>query len=231
MSLMKGKKILIIEDEKNMRLGLRDNLLYDGYQVVCAETGEEGLELYKSENPDLILLDVMLPKMDGIEVCRILRKEKKQQPLIIMLTAKGQEIDKVLGLETGADDYITKPFNLRELLARVKAVLRRAEKNCQIDLYSFGDVEIDFSRQEVRKGGIRIEFTTMELKLLNYLICHKGIPVSRETLLDNVWGYERFPTTRTVDNHVLKLRKKLEDDPESPQHFLTMHGFGYKFVD
>lgn len=227
---LKGKKILIVEDEANMRMGLKDNFLYEGYQVICAETAEEGLDIYRSENPDLILLDVMLPKMDGIQLCRILRKENRQIP-IIMLTAKGQEIDKVLGLETGADDYITKPFNLGELLARIRAVLRRTTRDPEPDFYTFGDVEIDFLHREVRKGGTHIELTNKEFELLKYLISRNGVPVSRECLLDEVWGYESFPNTRTVDNYILRLRKKLEDDPESPQHFLTVHGFGYKFVD
>lgn len=227
---LKGKKILIVEDEANMRMGLKDNFLYEGYQVICAETAEEGLDIYRSENPDLILLDVMLPKMDGIQLCRILRKENRQIP-IIMLTAKGQEIDKVLGLETGADDYITKPFNLGELLARIRAVLRRTTRDPEPDFYTFGDVEIDFLHREVRKRGTQIELTNKEFELLRYLISRNGVPVSRECLLDEVWGYESFPNTRTVDNYILRLRKKLEDDPESPQHFLTVHGFGYKFVD
>mgnify|MGYP001569991798 FL=1 len=227
---LKGKKILIVEDEANMRMGLKDNFLYEGYQVICAETAEEGLDIYRSENPDLILLDVMLPKMDGIQLCRILRKENRQIP-IIMLTAKGQEIDKVLGLETGADDYITKPFNLGELLARIRAVLRRTTRDPEPDFYTFGDVEVDFLHREVRKRGTQIELTNKEFELLRYLISRNGVPVSRECLLDEVWGYESFPNTRTVDNYILRLRKKLEDDPESPQHFLTVHGFGYKFVD
>ena len=227
---LKVKKILIIEDETNMRMGLKDNFLYEGYQVICAATAEEGLDLYRRESPDLILLDVMLPKMDGIQLCRILRKENRQIP-IIMLTAKGQEIDKVLGLETGADDYITKPFNLGELLARIRAVLRRTTRDPEPDFYTFGDVEIDFLHREVRKRGTQIELTNKEFELLRYLISRNGVPVSRECLLDEVWGYESFPNTRTVDNYILRLRKKLEDDPESPQHFLTVHGFGYKFVD
>lgn len=227
---LKVKKILIIEDETNMRMGLKDNFLYEGYQVICAETAEEGLDLYRSENPDLILLDVMLPKMDGIQLCRILRKENRQIP-IIMLTAKGQEIDKVLGLEIGADDYLTKPFNLGELLARIRAVLRRTTRDPEPDFYTFSDIEIDSLHREVRKGGTHIELTNKEFELLRYLISRNGVPVSRECLLDEVWGYESFPNTRTVDNYILRLRKKLEDDPESPQHFLTVHGFGYKFVD
>lgn len=227
---LKVKKILIIEDETNMRMGLKDNFLYEGYQVICAATAEEGLDLYRRESPDLILLDVMLPKMDGIQLCRILRKENRQIP-IIMLTAKGQEIDKVLGLETGADDYITKPFNLGELLARIRAVLRRTMRDSEPDFYTFSDIEIDFLHREVCKGETHIELTNKEFELLRYLISRNGVPVSRECLLDEVWGYESFPNTRTVDNYILRLRKKLEDDPESPQHFLTVHGFGYKFVD
>jgi two-component system alkaline phosphatase synthesis response regulator PhoP len=227
---LKSKKILVIEDELNMRLGLKDNLEFEGYHVTCAETGEEGLEIIRKENIDLVLLDVMLPNMDGIEVCRILRSEKRQIP-VILLTVRGHEVDKVLGLETGADDYVTKPFSLMELLARIKAILRRVSNRSEPDRYTFGDVEIDFLHQEARKKGISIEFTTKELELLKYFIAHRSVPISRETLLSEVWGYESYPTTRTVDTHILKLRKKLEENPESPRHLITVHGLGYKFVD
>lgn len=226
----KGKKILIVEDELNMRLGLQDNLEYEGYRVSCAETAEQGLELVKQVHPDLILLDVMLPGIDGIEFCKLLRARKYAMP-VIMLTVKGHEADKVLGLEVGADDYVTKPFGLRELLARIKAVFRRSEKGGTGEVYSFSGMEVDFYHYKLRKNGIAVDLTAKELELLKYLVEHKDAPVSRETLLNEVWGYDSFPTTRTVDNYILKLRKKIEDAPDSPRHILTVHGVGYKFVD
>ena len=224
------KKILIIEDELRMIMGLEDNLEYEGYTVISAQTGEEGLSLARQENPDLILLDVRLPGIDGIEVCMTLRKEKRHIP-IIMLSVKNHEIDKVIGLETGADDYITKPFSLRELLARIKAVMRRVETPCNSDYYSFGNIEVFFQNHQVLKDGNVVEFTTKEFELLKYFICNKDVTLSREILLNNVWGLESFPTTRTVDTHIHKLRKKLEDTPDTPRHFITVHGVGYKFVD
>ncbi|MBU0960877.1 MAG: response regulator transcription factor [Proteobacteria bacterium] len=226
--LLKGKKILLIEDDLHMRMGLQDNLEFEGYHVLCAESGEAGIALFKSDNPDLVILDVMLPNMDGIDVCRELRTLNRHIP-IIMLSVRGSEVDKVLGLETGADDYMTKPFSVKELLARIKVVFRRLEPMDTEQLYRIGTAEIDFLHHEVKKNGQFIEFTAKEFELLKYFIHNSGIPVSRETLLEEVWGMEHSITTRTVDNHILKLRKKLEDNPDTPRYFITIYGVGYKF--
>ena len=212
-----------------MRMGLQDNLEFEGYHVTCADSGEMGLELFYSKSPDLIILDVMLPNMDGIAVCQKLRAEKKHVP-IIMLSVRGDEIDKVLGLETGADDYMTKPFSVKELLARIKAVLRRFTTKQDEDSYHLGEAEIDFTHHEVRKDGKLIEFTAKEFELLKYFIHNRGIPLSRDVLLENVWSMDGFITTRTVDNHILKLRKKLEETPDTPRYFITIYGVGYKFT-
>jgi two-component system alkaline phosphatase synthesis response regulator PhoP len=213
-----------------MRMGLRDNLEFEGYTVLEAESGEEGLELFAAQQPDLIILDVMLPNMDGIDVCRQLRSGKQHIP-IIMLSVRGSEVDKVLGLETGADDYMTKPFSVKELLARVKAVFRRfGYTESEETTYRLGEAEIDFLHHEVKKNGQLIEFTAKEFELLRCFVNHSGIPLSRERLLDEVWGLDSQTTTRTVDNHVLKLRKKLEHTPEAPRYFITIYGVGYKFT-
>lgn len=225
----KQKKILIVEDDFNMRVGLQDNLEFEGYQVVCAESGEEGLTLFSSEQPDLIILDVMLPSMDGTDVCRELRAAKEHIP-IIMLSARGSEIDKVVGLETGADDYITKPFSIRELLARIKAVLRRFEVQKPGQVYRIGDAEINFRSHEVRAQGALVEFTAKEFELLKCFIENRGVVLSRDLLLEKVWEVDSDTTTRTVDNHVLKLRKKLEPSPDAPHYFITIYGVGYKFT-
>jgi two-component system alkaline phosphatase synthesis response regulator PhoP len=228
--MFKGKKILIIEDDAHMRMGLRDNLEFEGYRVLCAENGEEGLGLFAERDPDLIILDVMLPNMDGIEVCRKLRAGKQHVP-IIMLSVRGDEVDKVLGLETGADDYMTKPFSVKELLARVKAVFRRfGHQEMDDTSYRLGEAEIDFLHHEVKKNGKPIEFTAKEFELLRCFVDNRGVPLSRERLLEEVWGLDSQTTTRTVDNHVLKLRKKLERVPESPRYFITIYGVGYKFT-
>ena len=222
-------KILIVEDEADMLSGLRDNFEYEGYQVVAAKDGEEGLRRATSEKPDLVILDVMLPKMSGLEVCKKLRARSRVP--ILMLTARGQEIDKVAGLETGADDYVTKPFSIRELLARVKALLRRSDPGRQpIENYSFGSVTVDFTLHRATRNGKPLEFSTKELDLLRYFILHRGETLSRDRLLEDVWGYENYPTTRTVDTHVMKLRQKVEEDASHPRFILTLHGTGYKFV-
>jgi len=224
------KKILIIEDEQDLVKGLKINLSDEGYEVDWAGDGREGLRKALDNLPDLILLDIMLPEMDGFEVCRRLRQKNTGIP-VIMLTAKGAEIDKVVGLEIGADDYITKPFSIRELLARIKARLRnagRVEKPGP-EKYCFGDVEVDFIRFKVSRKGKELDITSLELEILKYFIEHRGEVVSRNDLLDKVWGYERFPTTRTIDNHVLKLRKKIEDDPSHPCYILSVYGGGYRF--
>jgi DNA-binding response OmpR family regulator len=223
-------KILIIEDEPNMVAGLRDNFEYEGYQVITAPDGVTGLERALSEAPDLVILDVMMPRMSGLDVCKQLKSKRPSVP-IIMLTARGQEVDKVVGLELGADDYVTKPFSIRELLARVKAVLRRARTvPKEQDGYSFGDVEVNLRSCQVSRKGKALDFSSKEFELLKYFLCHPGETLSRDRLLEDVWGYERFPTTRTVDAHIVRLRQKIEPRPEEPRFILTVHGTGYKFV-
>ncbi len=223
-------KILLVEDEAGLILTLTDRLEAEGFAVKSAADGESGLQLALSENFDLILLDVMLPKKNGYDVCRDLRQKSINTP-ILMLTAKGETIDKVLGLKLGADDYLTKPFEVIELLARIEALLRRSPKtlNNSSDAFSFGEVEIDFKRAEVTKKSQPIELSAMEFKLLQFLIENRGAVHSRNQLLDEVWGYDAMPSTRTVDVHVAWLRQKLEDNPKYPQFIQTVHGFGYKF--
>ena len=223
-------KILIVEDEPNMVAGLRDNFEFEGYEVLSAYNGAEGLERALTESPDLVLLDVMMPKLSGLDVCKQLKAKRPSIP-IIMLTARGQEVDKVVGLELGADDYVTKPFSIRELIARVKAVLRRSHTlPKEHDRYSFGDAEVNLHTCLVTRGGKEIEFSAMEFELLKYFICHAGEVLTRDRLLEEVWGYDSYPTTRTVDAHLVRLRQKLEPDPEQPHFFLTVHGMGYRFV-
>jgi DNA-binding response OmpR family regulator len=223
-------KILVVEDEPAMVAGLRDNFEFEGYEVITAQDGIEGLERALDESPDLVVLDVMMPRMSGLEVCKQLRAKRASLP-IIMLTARGQEIDKVVGLELGADDYVTKPFSIRELLARVKSVLRRtAVLPKDKEQHSFADVEVDLRRCRVVRSGKALDISSKEFDLLKYFICHPGETLSRDRLLEDVWGYENYPTTRTVDTHLVRLRQKLEPDPEQPQYFLTVHGTGYRFV-
>ncbi len=225
------KKILIIEDEQDLIKGLKLNLSDEGYDVDWAVNGVEGLRKAIEETPDLIILDIMLPEMDGLEVCRKLRQKSIDIP-IIMLTAKGGEIDKVVGLEIGADDYMTKPFSFRELLARIKARLRYSEKEAKPvpEIYSIGDIEIDFTRFKISRKGKEQELTSLETDTLKYFVIHRGEVVSRNDLLDKIWGYETYPTTRTVDNHILKLRKKIEEDPSHPRYILSVYGGGYRFT-
>jgi DNA-binding response OmpR family regulator len=230
----KGKRemarILIVEDEPNMVAGLRDNFEFEGYEVITAPDGVAGLQRALSEAPDLVILDVMMPRMSGLDVCRRLKAERPAMP-IIMLTARGQEVDKVVGLELGADDYVTKPFSIRELLARVKAVLRRANiSSPQLDHYEFGDVRVDVRSCQVSRQGRTLEFSAKEFELLKYFLNHRGETLSRDRLLEDVWGYEHFPTTRTVDTHIVRLRQKIEAKPDEPRFILTVHGTGYKFV-
>jgi len=223
-------KILIVEDEPNMVAGLRDNFEFEGYEVLTAYDGEEGLERALNDSPDLLVLDVMMPKMSGLEVCKQLRAKRPSIP-IIMLTARGQEVDKVVGLELGADDYVTKPFSIRELIARVKAVLRRGHTlPKENDRYAFGDAEVDLRSCRVMRKGKELDFSSTEFELLKYFVCHAGEVLSRDRLLEEVWGYDRYPTTRTVDAHLVRLRQKLEPNPEQPRFFLTVHGTGYRFV-
>jgi DNA-binding response OmpR family regulator len=223
-------KILIVEDEPNMVAGLRDNFEFEGYQVISAPDGVAGLERALSESPDLVILDVMMPRMSGLDVCKQLKTKKPGIP-IIMLTARGQEVDKVVGLELGADDYVTKPFSIRELLARVKAVLRRAGTVAKTqEKYAFGEVEVNLRSCQVSRKGKSMEFSSKEFELLKFFLHHPGETLSRDRLLEEVWGYDHFPTTRTVDAHIVRLRQKVEPKPEEPRFILTVHGTGYKFV-
>jgi len=223
-------RILIVEDEPAMVSGLRDNFEFEGYEVITAPDGVAGLERALKEMPDLVVLDVMMPRMSGLDVCKQLKVKRPSMP-IIMLTARGQEVDKVVGLEIGADDYITKPFSIRELLARVKAVLRRAKTDHKDkERLSFGDVEVNLKSCQVLRSGKTLEFSSKEFDLLKYFLAHPGETLSRDRLLEDVWGYDRFPTTRTVDAHIVRLRQKLEPKPDEPRFILTVHGTGYKFV-
>jgi two-component system alkaline phosphatase synthesis response regulator PhoP len=228
---VKPSRILVIEDEPDMVLGLKDNFEFEGYEVVTAADGATGLDRARALKPDLLILDIMLPKLSGLEVCKTLRGEGFEAP-IIMLTARGQEIDKVVGLELGADDYVTKPFSIRELLARVRAILRRTEgTKKRLARYRFADLELDFESYKARRGGQALELSPREFELLRYLIERKGETVTRDQLLEDVWGYESYPSTRTVDTHIAKLRAKIGDSGSEPRYILTMHGVGYKFID
>jgi len=225
-------RILLVEDEPGLVKTLRDRLHSQGYAVESAHNGEAALELATRDRFDLIILDLMLPGKSGLEVCRELRRRAYTAP-ILMLTARGQVEDKVLGLKTGADDYLTKPFHIRELLARMEALLRRAQASpgAPAAVYEFGPVRIDLGRTEVLREGKRVILTAKEFLLLRYLLEHQGATLSREELLREVWGYGGSPSTRTVDVHVAWLRQKLEDDPKEPRLILTIHGLGYKFAD
>jgi two-component system alkaline phosphatase synthesis response regulator PhoP len=223
-------KVLIVEDEPGIAVGLRDNFEYEGFTVVVAGDGEAAVRQATSEHPDIVVLDDMLPKLSGLDVCRNLRAKGFVAP-ILMLTARRREIDTVVGLEVGADDYVTKPFGIRELVARVKAHLRRASRSQPALLtYGFGDVDLDFRRYEARKAGRALDLSPREFEMLKYLIQRQGETVTREQLLDEVWGYDQFPITRTIDNHIAKLRQKIEDRPADPQHIITVHRVGYRFV-
>ncbi len=225
------EKILIIEDEEDLVKGLKINLVDEGYVVDYALNGKVGLEKALREKPDLILLDIMLPGMNGLEVCKELRRKNMDIP-ILMLTAKGEEIDKVIGLEMGADDYISKPFSIRELLARIKAHLRRENRGNETfpEVVHLESLKIDFGHYKVIRKNKEIDLTSLEVDVLRFLIQQDGKVVSRDDLLDKIWGYEKYPTTRTIDNHILKLRKKIEEDPNHPKHILTVYGGGYRFI-
>ena len=223
-------RILLVEDDGAILRGLTDNLRFEGYEVLPARRGDEGLQLILEQDPDLVILDIMLPVLSGFDVCRRVRKEGKMMP-ILMLTARGQEVDRVMGLDLGADDYVTKPFSIPELLARVRALLRRANASAPLpERVTFGDVTVEFERYEAKKGLEEIHLAPKEFGVLRLLVSREGEVVSRTDLLHEVWGYDRFPTTRTVDNHLASLRSKLEKDPANPRHLLTVHGVGYKFV-
>lgn len=222
-------RILIVEDEPNMMMGLKDNLEFEGYSVDTAADGETGLNKILEGNFDLVLLDVMLPKLSGLDVCRKVRENKMSVP-VILLTAKGEEIDKVLGLEIGADDYVTKPFSLRELLARVKAVLRRAGGKGPGDAsVNVGRLAVDFASYNASENGTDVSLSHKEFELLKYLVDHKNQTVSRDDLLKNVWK-DVYTTSRTIDNFVVKLRQKIESDPNNPKIIITVHGIGYKLL-
>ncbi|MFM9836623.1 MAG: response regulator transcription factor [Cyclobacteriaceae bacterium] len=224
-------KVLIVEDEPAMQLGLKDNLELETYSVDVASDGEEGLSKIKKNQYDLILLDVMLPKLSGFDVCKATRAAGISTP-IILLTARGEEIDKILGLEFGADDYITKPFSVRELLARVKAILRRSQTVVTKESLStiIGRLKIDFNAFRAEESGVEIKLSHKEFEILSYLHQNKNQVVSRYHLLEKVWGYEEQPTTRTVDNFIVRLRQKVETNPNQPKVILTVHGTGYKMV-
>jgi two-component system alkaline phosphatase synthesis response regulator PhoP len=223
-------RILVIEDDPSILLGLERNLKFEGYEVMSAEDGERGLQMAVDKSPDLIVLDIMLPKLNGYELCRHLRKIKISVP-IIMLTARGQEIDKVMGLELGADDYVTKPFSIVELLARIKAVLRRAKRSEEeMASFTFNNVEIDFERHIVMKDGELLNLSAREFDLLKFLISNNGKALSRSAILNEVWGYDYYGTQRTVDNLISNLRQKLETDPDNPEYILTVWGVGYRFL-
>ena len=222
--------ILIIEDDIALLRGLKDNLLAESYEVSTATDGEAGYRMIRQENPDVVILDLMLPGMSGYEVCRKVRDEGIATP-ILMLTARGEEADRVLGLDLGADDYVSKPFSLRELLARVRVIVRRGDRPAVLpDKLRFGEVEVDFQRYEADKGGQRIELTRREFGVLQFLAARAGEVVRREELLQEVWGSKDYITVRTVDNHVASLRAKLEERASEPCYLLTMRGVGYKFV-
>lgn len=227
-------EILIVEDDRNLLDTLKYNLRKEGYEVVTAADGAEAIEVARREKPDLIILDIMLPKMSGLDVCRILRKEMTVP--IIMLTAKVEETDKIVGLEIGADDYMTKPFSLRELLARVRAMLRRSklvetQPSPEKTLFKVGNVEIDIARHLVSRGETILELTPKEFDLLVFLVRNRGLVFNREQLLEKVWGYDFAGDTRTVDVHIRWLRQKIEADPNNPEHLITVRGTGYKLEE
>jgi len=224
------QNLLIIEDDPATLMGLEETLKEENFNVSTVMSGRMGYDKALTGEYDLIILDLMLPEKSGIDICKDLRKKGVNTP-ILMLTGKKEEIDKVIGLEIGADDYVTKPFSVRELVARVRAILRRPkEVKSDIDEFSFGDMYLNFKGREAKKGNQPIELSSMEFKLMKYFIQREGEVIERDILLNEVWGYENYPSTRTVDNFILNLRKKIENDHSNPKHLLTIHGAGYKFV-
>jgi two-component system, OmpR family, alkaline phosphatase synthesis response regulator PhoP len=223
-------RVLVVEDEAGLRLTLGDRLASEGYAVDTAGDGEAGLERASAGGHDVIVLDVMLPKINGFDVCRELRRRGVETP-ILMLTARGQVVDKVVGLKLGADDYLTKPFDAMELVARLEAIRRRRSGPVGVgDTYRFGDVSVDFRRAEVTRGGVAVDLSAREFKLLRHFIDRRGETLSRDQLLADVWGYDETPLTRTVDVHVAGLRQKIERRPKAPEFIVTVHGLGYKFL-
>ena len=226
------KEILIIEDEQGILMSLKDEFELQGYVVHTAEDGERGLKLARERKPDLIILDIMLPVLDGYDVCKKLRMEGNTTP-VIMLTVKDKEVDKVLGLELGADDYVTKPFSFPELTSRVKAIFRRTEERVKdITRYSFGNIKLDFEKYEAKKGAEKLNLTTLEFHMLRFFIQNKGKVISRDSFLDRIWGENNVSVSfRTVDSHIANIRKKIENEPANPKHILSIRSVGYKFVD
>lgn len=223
-------KVLLVEDDPAIRLAIAESLVNENYTVDEVSSATEVFKKVTNENYDLILLDLILPDMDGMELCKKLRDEDIRVP-IIMVTSRKDEIDKIIGLEIGADDYITKPFSIRELLARMKALLRRVSFDSgKLSKYSFGNISVDFKKFEALKDGKPIKLSATEFRVLHYFIQHEGEVISRDKFLDDVWGYDSFPTTRTVDNFILSLRKKIEDNPAEPKHLITVYKIGYKFI-
>lgn len=223
-------KILVIEDEPDILMGVKDNLEYEGHEVHTAETGETGLELAREHRPDLIVLDIMLPGANGFQVCKTLRGEGFAGG-VIMLTARKEEVDKVRGLNLGADDYVTKPFSVVEFVARVNAVLRRRTQTTEpLSRYRFDDIELDFLNYQATRGGENLSLTPREFKILRLFVENRGRVISRNELLDKIWGYTIFPTTRTVDNHIVRIRKQIEPNPSTPHYIISVRGVGYKFT-
>jgi len=225
----KEKHIIVVEDDISILMGLKDNLISEGYKVSTFMNGKEALDIALKTHFDLLILDIMLPGLNGFEICKKLKTSKQTTP-IIMLTARNSEMDKIAGLDYGADDYITKPFSLSELLARIRAIFRRVYPEIEkLEYYSFGNVKIDFKKMEATVGDERIKLTRKEFEILEYLINHDGEVVHRHDLLNEVWGYDKIPTTRTVDNFILDIRKKIEKKPSDPKYIITVSGVGYKF--
>jgi DNA-binding response OmpR family regulator len=222
-------RILIIEDDKAILMGLKDDLEYEGYEVATALNGKEGLKMAVEGKFQLIILDILLPGLNGFEVCKKLRETDIGTPILMLTAAKTEEMDKVTGLELGADDYVTKPIGSREMVARVKAILRRVnQKEEPPDYYEFGDVSIDFKSHEVMKAGKKLHLTALEFSLLRFFIEHKGEVLTRDAMLDEAWG-DAIVSPRTIDPHIVHLRQKLEDDPSNPKHIVSVRGVGYKF--
>ena len=223
------EKILVIEDDRATRKALQELFEPEGYTVHVAQNGAEGLAAFRASRPNFVILDLKMPQLGGQDVCRLIRKESEEVPIII-LTGSPDEMSRVLLLELGADDYVTKPFSPKELLARVRAVLRRTRRNAAVEQLYFGDVSVDFAKMEVTRGDRPVSLTPQEFKLLKYFGQNPQRVVSRDQLLSDVWGYDSYPSTRTVDSHILTLRQKLEREPGAPVHFITIHNAGYKFV-
>lgn len=222
-------KILIVEDDETILMGLKDDLEFEGYEVAVADNGKDGYRLARKGDFQLIILDILLPELNGFEICKKLREEDVKTPILMLTAARTEEIDKVMGLELGADDYVTKPVGSREMVARVKAILRRTgEEKKTGNIFKFGDVSVDFRRHEVLKSGKEVHLTAMEFRLLEYFIRKKGEVVRRNDLLDEAWG-DAIISPRTLDSHIVHLRKKIEPDPSRPQHLISIRGVGYRF--